>query len=103
MRELYGFALKQGIGVASEPVVKEADSIERGQVIACCPEAKLGNVIHSSVSGVVKEITDTHILIEPEEEQSKEYVKLTSETPLERIREAGLIGLGGRDFLQQLN
>lgn len=98
MRELYGFALKQGIGVASEPVVKEADSIDRGQVIACCPEGKLGNVIHSSVSGVVKEITDTHILIEPEEEQSKEYVKLTSETPLERIREAGLIGLGGAGF-----
>ena len=34
MRELYGFALKQGIGVVSEPVVKEADSIDRGQVIA---------------------------------------------------------------------
>ncbi|WP_423253679.1 proline reductase-associated electron transfer protein PrdC [Melissococcus plutonius] len=98
MKELYDFALKQGVGIASEPVVSKNETIKRGQLIACCPAGKLGNNIHSSVSGIVKEINETDILIQPDDVQTKEYLPLSRETPLERIQEAGIIGLGGAGF-----
>ncbi|MGG5314678.1 proline reductase-associated electron transfer protein PrdC [Enterococcus sp. AZ072] len=98
MEELYGFALKQGIGASSEPAVTEKDRVVRGQLIARCPDGKLGNNIHSSVSGTVAEINETYIMIEPDEVQSPEYVELSAESPMDRIREAGIIGLGGAGF-----
>ena len=98
MANVYGFALKQGIGVPSDRAVTKTERVERGQVIARCPEDKLGNNIHSSISGTVKEINETHIMIEPDDVQKAEYVELSSEAPLDRIREAGIIGLGGAGF-----
>ncbi len=45
--------VKQHIGVPAEPVVKSGDSVKCGQLIAACPEGKLGTNIHASVNGTV--------------------------------------------------
>lgn len=98
MENLYGFALKQGIGVISEAVVAKNERVERGQLIARCPAEKLGNPIHSSISGVIEEVTDSLIKIKPDTEQQADYLPLTAEEPADLIKEAGLIGLGGAGF-----
>lgn len=98
MKELYGFALKQGIGAISEPTVSENEKVERGELIARCQKDKLGNNIHSSISGVVKEVNEAFIMIAPEEKQKKTFIPLSSDTPLNLIKEAGIIGLGGAGF-----
>ncbi|SET19463.1 proline reductase-associated electron transfer protein PrdC [Enterococcus malodoratus] len=98
MEKLYGFALKQGIGAPSVPIVKENERVKRGQLIAKCPSDKLGNHIHSSITGTVKSIDETNILIQADEEQSPEFIELVSDSPLDLIKEAGIIGLGGAGF-----
>ena len=44
---------RQGIGSPSEPVVSEGDFVSPGQLIARCPENKLGVSHHASIAGVV--------------------------------------------------
>ena len=51
--------LRQHIGAPATPVVKVGDSVKRGSLLAA-PE-KLGANVHSSVDGVVKEITDDNV------------------------------------------
>lgn len=46
-------SLRQGIGAPSEPVVRCGDRVTAGQLIAACPEGKLGSALHASISGVV--------------------------------------------------
>lgn len=55
--------LRQHIGAASEPVVREGDTVAKGQLVAKCPEGKLGADIHASIPGVVTEAGD-YIVIE---------------------------------------
>ncbi len=55
--------LKQHIGAPSEPVVREGDTVAKGQLIAGCPEGKLGADIHASIAGVVTKVAD-YIAIE---------------------------------------
>ncbi len=98
MQQIYRFPLVQGIGAPSVPVVNAGDSVKRGQLVATFPEGKLGSNIHASVSGTVESVTDVEIQIRADENQSKEFVKLTSETPLDLIKESGLVGLGGAGF-----
>lgn len=98
MQEIYSMLLSQGIGAPSVPVVGAGDRVRRGQLIASCPEGKLGSNLHASVSGVVEEVTETAVRIRADGEQTKEYEKLTSLTPLDLIRESGLVGLGGAGF-----
>ncbi len=98
MQQIYSFLLAQGIGAPSVPVVAAGDAVKRGQLIATFPEGKLGSNIHASVSGVVEEVTDAAVLIKADEEQPCDYVKLTSEAPLDLIKESGLVGLGGAGF-----
>lgn len=54
--------LKQGLGAASEPIVKIGDIVREGDIIAAFPKDKLGVVLHSSINGKVAEISDKIII-----------------------------------------
>ena len=43
--------LKMNIGVPAEPVISDGVHVEKGQLIAACPEGKLGANLHASISG----------------------------------------------------
>lgn len=94
----YQFPLKQGIGGPSVPVVAAGDRVLRGQMIAEKAAKGPGSSIHSSVTGTVKEVTETSIFIDPDAEQSADYLPLKEGTPLEMVQASGLVGLGGAGF-----
>lgn len=98
MQKEYYMQLSQNIGAPSEPIVAKGDTVKRGQMIAKCQEGKLGANLHASVSGTVSDVTDTCIVITADEVQSEEYVPLQSEKPLDLVKEAGIVGLGGAGF-----
>lgn len=107
------YPLTQHIGAPAQPVVKKGDRVLAGQKIA---EAGgfVSAPIHASVSGTVKAIEPRRvvtgdqvmsIVIENDglyEEMEWPVVKpleeLTGEEKLERIREAGIVGMGGAGF-----
>lgn len=95
MGAIFTLPLKQHIGAPDVPVVSTGDSVQRGQRIADCKG--LGAVLHSPVTGVVTAVTDMEIIIE-QTENTDTYVPLTGTTPLELIREAGIVGMGGAGF-----
>ncbi|MGN0778029.1 MAG: proline reductase-associated electron transfer protein PrdC [Aristaeellaceae bacterium] len=95
---MFHYPLRQHIGAASIPVVAAGDSVRRGALLARKPEGSLGANLFSSVSGVVRAVTDTGITVEAKGEQNAAFVPLQGSTPLERIEEAGLVGLGGAGF-----
>lgn len=43
---------RQSIGAPSQPVIKDGERVEEGQLIAVCPEGSLGSALHASISGV---------------------------------------------------
>ena len=92
--------LRQHIGAPATPVVKVGDSVKRGSLLAA-PE-KLGANVHSSVDGVVKEITEEAVIIEASEKQSDDYVKIEGENTLDLIKAAGIVGILHRPFPQFL-
>lgn len=98
MQEVFDFLLHQGIGASSEPIVKVGEEVKRGQQIAKCPDEKLGQNIHSSIDGTVEVVDEEKISIRANREQSKDFVKLNSDMPIDLIKEAGIIGLGGAGF-----
>lgn len=102
--------LKQHIGVPCEPCVKVGDNVLVGTIIADSDNS-FSAPVHSSVSGVVKEITEIHtssgekikaISIESDGKmQSIESnpIEITSpEDIVKAARDAGLVGLGGAGF-----
>ncbi len=95
---LFQFPLKQHIGVPSVPVVSVGDSVLRGEPLARKPEGSLGANLFSSVSGVVREVTGSQIVVQAEEGQSPDFVPLKESAPLALIEEAGIVGLGGAGF-----
>lgn len=97
MGEKFKFLLKQGIGQATKPVVQVSDRVTRGQLIGDIDKEKLGVPLHSSVTGLVKEVTEDYILVEKTSDE-EDFVALESEDSLERVREAGIIGMGGAGF-----
>lgn len=89
--------LRQGVGGASKPIVNLNEEVKRGQIIAI-PEG-LGSYMHSSIDGVVKEISETTILIEGELVDVDQYVLIDEGlTKLDTIKEAGIVGAGGAGF-----
>ena len=50
--------LKQHTGAPAVPVVKVADEVKAGQLIAEIPSGALGAMVHASISGTVTAITD---------------------------------------------
>jgi Na+-translocating ferredoxin:NAD+ oxidoreductase RnfC subunit len=59
-------SLKQHIGVAAVPMVREGEIVQSGQAIAQSPDGKLGARIHASISGIVRKIGEKGITIERE-------------------------------------
>lgn len=55
--------LKQHIGVAAVPVVKEGDSVEKGGLIGMIEEGKVGANVHSSITGIIAKVTAEFIEI----------------------------------------
>lgn len=55
--------LKQHIGVPAEPVVYLNKKVKKGDIIAKIPDNKLGANIHSSITGIITEITEKYIEI----------------------------------------
>ncbi len=97
MSFVYKFPLKMHVGAPCKAIINEGDVVKRGQCIAV-PEG-LGAKIHSSVSGLVKEVTDMCILIQADEVQSKEYIKIEQCNSIkDTCFEAGIVGAGGAGF-----
>ena len=108
------FPLSQHIGVPANPVVKKGDEVLAGQIIAEAGGFVSANII-SSCSGKVKSIekrtivTGTKvqsIVIENDGEfrtvdgigKEVDYKSLTKEEILAKIKDAGIVGLGGAGF-----
>ena len=89
--------LRQHVGAPCKPIVEVGQEVKKGELIAV-PQG-LGANIHSSVYGKVVELTETSIFVEADENQPEEYVKIKdTETNLEAIQEAGIVGAGGAGF-----
>jgi Na+-translocating ferredoxin:NAD+ oxidoreductase RnfC subunit len=56
--------LSQHVGKPASPIIKKGTRITAGTPIAMTDKNALGAVIHASIDGKIKEITDTHIIIE---------------------------------------
>ena len=89
--------LKQHVGAPCKPIVAVGDHVKRGQLVAV--PTGLGTNIHSSLTGTVEDITDTKIVLKLDEVQTDDYVKLEpTDDYLQRVKDAGLVGLGGAGF-----
>jgi len=56
-------ALKQHAGVPAKPLVREADRVHHGQMIADVGDGELGCAVHASIEGRVSAVTATEIHI----------------------------------------
>ena len=88
--------LRQHVGAPCEAVVKIGDRVKKGSLIA--KPTGLGANIFSSVYGEIKEITEQAIIIEKDEDQPEDFVKLEGEDKLGLIKDAGVVGMGGAGF-----
>ncbi len=106
--------LAQHIGAPCAPTVEVGESVREGQPIG---EAKafVTAPVHSPVSGTVKKIDKTQhplgfkvlsVAIKPDGEGQKAYLpslgdditSLDGKAMLERVKEAGIVGMGGATF-----
>ena len=108
------YPMSQHIGAPASPIVKKGDRVLLGQKIAEA-EAFMCSPIHASVSGTVKDIKPMltpsgamvqSIIVEndglfeedPSLGQNKDWEKLSREEILDKIKNAGIVGLGGAGF-----
>ncbi|MCK5847784.1 MAG: electron transport complex subunit RsxC [Caldisericia bacterium] len=107
------FPLTQHIGVPSEAIVKKNDIVKIGQVIAKA-KGNFSTNIHSSVSGVVKDIKEYPHSIEGlsmaihiendfkdewcEEIKQPNITTLTQKELAKIIQDSGIVGMGGAQF-----
>ncbi len=108
--------MQQHIGQACSPLVKVGDRVLKGQKIADS-DGKVTAPVHASSSGTVVEVGNYPIphasalpapciVIEPDGKEEwceplpplGDYHALDHDTLVERIREAGIVGLGGAAF-----
>ncbi len=105
--------LSQHAGAPAEPLVKKGDKVLRGQKIG---EAKgfISACIHSSTSGEVTDVKNyphplgrnvISVFIKPDGEDKwaclpsgEDLEKISKEDIISRIKEAGIVGLGGAAF-----
>ena len=103
--------VSQSLGASAEPMVAKAAKVKRGDVIAKVPG---GVSLHAPVSGIVKGVAtgphaslvyDTVITIQtkpgeddPQFPEQSGWQSLPVAQMLERIRDAGVVGLGGAAF-----
>ena len=89
--------LKQHVGAPCAAIVKPGDKVEKGTLVAT--PTGLGANIFSSVYGTVEEVTDQAIVIQPDDEQPDRYIPIKkSDSKLEMVKEAGIVGMGGAGF-----
>ncbi len=110
--KLLSIPMSQHVGAPAKPVVKAGDRVLMGQVIG---EAQgfVSVPVHSSVSGVVKKITnipningkpvqaviiENDFLDEPEFMPAVNYDTMSPAEIIERIKQAGNVGMGGAAF-----
>ena len=107
------YPLSQHIGAPAKPIVAKGDHVLAGQKIAEMGGFVSAN-IHASVSGTVKEIkkvrnnvgsmVDAIVVENDEKYETVEFQKadsleaLSKEEILERIKEGGVVGMGGAGF-----
>jgi H+/Na+-translocating ferredoxin:NAD+ oxidoreductase subunit C len=104
--------LSMHFGAPATPIVKKKQEVQEGEVIATVEKA-LGASIHSSVTGVVKAIESRPhptmvkcdaLVIErdpdapPRVYETEDWRKVSREQLLGRIKDAGIVGLGGAGF-----
>lgn len=104
--------LKQHAGVPCEPLVKKGDEVIEGDLVATVEEG-LGANLHASVSGTVKRIgtalhpmagrtpaivLSTDLDATPTSYVPVDWTKFSKKQLLARIKDAGIVGLGGAGF-----
>ncbi len=104
--------LSMHFGAPAKPVVKKKQEVQEGDVIATVEKA-LGATIHSSVTGTVKAIESRPhptmvrcdaVIIDrdpsaaPRQYASEDWTKISREQLLARVKDAGIVGLGGAGF-----
>jgi electron transport complex protein RnfC len=104
--------LSMHFGAPAKPVVKKKQEVAEGEVIATVEKA-LGATIHSSVTGTVRAIESRPhptmvrcdaVIIDrdpsagPRQYELEDWGKLTREQLLARVKDAGIVGLGGAGF-----
>ncbi|HDZ61723.1 MAG TPA: electron transport complex subunit RsxC [Nitrospirae bacterium] len=105
--------ISQHIGAPAKPEVEIGDEVKRGQVIGSST-GFVSSPIHSSISGKVIAIADfptsvgkmvQSIVIESDGKdesipfaESPDYINLSAEGIKNRIRDAGIVGMGGAAF-----
>lgn len=112
-KEVY-IPLHMHIGAPAECIVKKKDEVKVGQLIAKA-QGNFSVNVHSSVSGVVKNILDIQtasgrnaqaVVIQPDDKDEKCFEPnynfnlndITKEEIVEKIKECGLVGMGGATF-----
>ncbi len=104
--------LLQHFGATCKPLVKKKDKVQEADIIGDV-EKGLGACVHASVTGTVKAIGESaHPLMvsvpsitierDPEAEQkqytSEDWHNLSREELLNRVKKAGIVGMGGAGF-----
>lgn len=102
--------MSQHIGKPAQPVVQAGDAVLKGQLIARADGPVSAN-IYSSVSGTVKSVetrkddrgaSAQYVVVQNDKQDNAAFLpplaEKTKEHILERIREAGIVGLGGAAF-----
>lgn len=106
--------INQHFGAPNKPLVQVGDTVKRGQKIADgASPGPMTVPVHASISGIVKKIeprTQSNnteglcIVIEANGSQEEDFMPpldglaCSKEEALQRIREAGLVGMGGAGF-----
>jgi electron transport complex protein RnfC len=106
--------VNQHFGAPNKPIVNVGDHVIRGQIIAdAMSPGPMTVPVHASISGIVKKLeprlqsNNTEglcITIEADENTSEEFMtpmdpfSCSREDALTRIRDAGILGLGGAGF-----
>jgi proline reductase-associated electron transfer protein PrdC len=97
MAVFFKFPLKMHVGAPDVAIVKEGQEVKRGECIA--EPNGLGAKIHTSVTGKVSKITEAEIIIEADDYQTADYVKIKEcDNIIDAVYEAGVVGAGGAGF-----
>lgn len=98
MANQFVFLLRQHVGAPCEPVVKVGDEVKVGTLLA--KPTGLGANIHSSCDGKVASVDSNCIKVDVTNAGKPDgsFVKVTASTPLDLIKEAGVVGQGGAGF-----
>lgn len=109
-------SMTQGIGAPATPTVAVGDTVAIGDVIGDVPAASLGCPVHASISGTVTAVEECRVsggslerfvviendnmsrLSESISPFSGNVVTLPPDIISERIRRAGIVGMGGAAF-----